>query len=62
MERLFLNFLSLLLGDVFSLRTCLLGLGLLLKIIVMKGVILVVKSPDVMSVNLCQIVIVSIPL
>ena len=39
-----------------------LGLGLLLKIIVMKGVILVVKSPDVMSVNLCQIVIVSIPL
>ena len=51
-QRFPLSLRLLLLGDVRTLRTCLLGLGLPITIIVMKRVPLAVKRPDVQFVVL----------
>ena len=60
--RKFLLYLrSLHLDGVRALRIYQLGKGLLTTVTVIKGAVLVVKSPDVKCVNLCLIVIVSIP-
>ena len=45
-----------------NLKDLLVRLGWLLTITVMKGLVLIVKSPDVKCVNLCLKVIVSIPM